>query len=136
MNPWLRELIELKKQNKENITQEIPPFSEECFDSNNYFIKLMRRLSEDNFPSAEIIKIIDAAISSGVPKPPWGVKIKNCPVLGDYWLVSDDQAKKFVHDRDAIFTQDSIMLLAEVREICGPKVGKKGKGKRGPKRKQ
>ena len=70
---------------------------------------------------AQVASIVDDLIKSKSLKPPWGIKIKNSPILGNYWVVSDDQAKKIVPKGETTFNQEDIRLLAEVREIFGIK---------------
>lgn len=94
----------------------------ECFDPDGYLQKLLAWAKETGKTDSEVAKAIDSVISVGTLKAPWGIKIKNSPILGDYWIVSDDQARKHIPSNEVVFTAEDIRLLAEVREIFGARV--------------
>jgi hypothetical protein len=104
----------LRTQNKEKQIHKI-----EAFDPDGYLETLLSWARKHDESDYEVTEWIDDIIKDQVLNPPWGIKIKNSPILGDYWIVSDNEAKKRVPDNEIAFTQDCIQLLADIREIFG-----------------
>ena len=94
----------------------------DCFDPDGALVSLLAWARKNGKSDAEVAKAIDTVISSGTLKAPWGVQIKNSPVLGDYWVVNNDEAKKLIPGDEVVFTQQDIRLLADIREIFGARV--------------
>ena len=93
----------------------------EAFDPDGALASLLECAKRKGIGDAQVVSIVDDLIRAKSLKPPWGIKIKNSPILGDYWVVSDDEAKKLIPGNEAAFTAEDIGLLAEVREIFGIK---------------
>jgi len=112
--------------------EKFPCTATDCFDPDGALASLLEWAKIKGISDVQVASVVDDLIKSKSLKAPWGIKIKNSPVLGDYWLVSDDQAKKHIPGNETAFTQDEIGILAEVREIFGIKaveVKKYGTGK-------
>lgn len=112
------ELIDLPAHTKTDQISPLPPGAE-SFDPDGTLASLLECARRKGISDAQVASIVDDLIRARSLKTPWGIKIKNSPIMGDYWIVSGDQAKRLVPTQDAIFTQDDIRLLAELREIFG-----------------
>jgi len=93
----------------------------DCFDPDGALASLLECAERKGISDAQVASIVDDLIRAQSLKSPWGIKIKGSPALGDYWIVSDEEAKKLIPTHEVIFAQDDIRLLAEVREIFGIK---------------
>ena len=93
----------------------------DAFDPDGALASLLECARRKGISDAQVASVVDDLIKSKSLKTPWGIRLKNSPILGNYWIVSDDQAKQLVTTQDVVFTQEDIRFLAEVREIFGIK---------------
>lgn len=94
----------------------------EAFDPDGALVSLLECARRKGISDDQVASIVDDLIRDKSLKAPWGIKIKNSPIMGDYRIVSDDEAKKLIPGNETAFTREDTQLLAELREIFGAKV--------------
>jgi hypothetical protein len=123
---WWEERLKWLENNPPKLSdrerQEPPASNPEAFDPDGALVSLLECAGRKGVSDNQIASIIDDLIQAKSLKSPWGIRIKNAPGLGDYWVLSDDEAKKLIPGDEVAFTAEDIRLLAEVREIFGAKV--------------
>lgn len=89
----------------------------DCFDPDSTIQAAIEEAKEDGWTDNRLIEYIDALREAGALKSPWGLKIKDSPLIGDYWILSDDKARELVPVKDTSFTVDELKPLIETSRV-------------------
>jgi hypothetical protein len=79
------------------------------------------------------LTLIDEFIQAGALQAPWGFKVKDSPLIGDYWILSGPEARERIPQEAMSFTLDELKPVVEASRVFkGSRVVKlirhKGKG--------
>jgi hypothetical protein len=96
----------------------------QAFDPEGILEETIKEAKADGWTNDLLIEYIDALREAGALRAPWGLKIKGSPVIGDYWLLSDNEARVRIPVSATYFTFGEIKPIAWAYREFGASVVK------------
>lgn len=107
--------------------------SSDCFDPEGVLEEVVREAEGRRWTDERLMALIDELIQNGCLQAPWGLKVKDSSLMGDYWIISDTTARERIPAGVFSFTIDELRPIVETcRTFPGARVldviRRKGKG--------
>lgn len=98
--------------------------SPDCFDSEGVLEEVIREAQGRGWTDERLMALIDELIQNGCLQTPWGLKVKDSPLMkGDYWIISDTTARERIPAGAFSFTLDELRPIVDTcRTFPGAKV--------------
>lgn len=112
----------------------VKPFCPDCFSPDETLEAVFREAEAGGWTDEQLCSHVDALRETEALKPPWGIKVRDSPSVGDFWIISDTTARERLPTNAFSFTLDELRPImevfrvfpeAKVIKVIGPK-GKDG----------
>lgn len=91
----------------------------DCFDPEGILEAVIRKVQTNE----EVLKTIDDLIQTECLKASWGFMVKDSPLIGNYWIISDTSARERIPVGATSFTIEELRPIVETcRVFEGAKV--------------
>jgi hypothetical protein len=87
------------------------------FDPSGLLAEILRRGYENGQTDEEVLGHVEAAIKNGSLTAPWGLMVKDSPLIGDYWIISCEKARERVPREAMSFTLDELKPVVEASRV-------------------
>jgi hypothetical protein len=94
----------------------INPISD-CFDPDGTLEVAIEEARVDGWGDDRLCEYIDALREAGCLRAPWGLRFKGSTILGDYWLLSDAEARGRIPLEGRSFALDELKPIVEVKRV-------------------
>src|SRR3972149_1148581 len=97
--------------------------SPDCFDPEGVLEEVIREAEGRGWTDERLAALIDELIQNGCLMAPWGFRVKDSPIMGEYWIISDTTARERIPAGAFSFTLDELRPIVETcRVFPGAKV--------------
>ncbi|MBZ0220890.1 MAG: hypothetical protein K8I01_10720 [Candidatus Methylomirabilis sp.] len=95
----------------------VKPFSPDCFSPDGTLEEALMETKADGWTDEQLCIYIDALWETGVLRAPWGFKVLDSPLVGDFWIISDTTARDELPVGAKSFTIEELRPLIEVFHV-------------------
>lgn len=72
----------------------VKPFSPDCFSPDGTLEAAFAEATADGWTDDQLLAYMDALRHAEALKSPWGFMVKDSPLAGDFWIISDATARE------------------------------------------
>lgn len=95
----------------------VRPLSPDCFSPDGTLEAAFTEAKTGGWPDDQLGDYIDALREAGALRPPWGFKVKDSLVLGDFWIISDATARDRLPAGAKTFTIEELRPIVETFRV-------------------
>jgi hypothetical protein len=95
----------------------IKRLSPDCFSPDGTLEAAFTEAKADGWTDDQLSDYIDALREAGILRTPWGFKVKDSPVLGDFWIISDAAARDKLPTKATAFTIEELRPIVETSRV-------------------
>ena len=95
----------------------VKPSCHDCFSPDGTLEVAFREAEAAGWTDEQLCSYIDALWEAGALKPPWGLKVRDSPFVGDFWIISDTTARERLPTDAYSFTLDELRPIVEVSRV-------------------
>ena len=99
---------------KDGRVKRLPP---DCFSPDGTLETAFTEAKADGWTDDRLSDHIDALREAGTLRAPWGFKVKDSPVLGDFWIISDTVARDKLPAGATAFTIEELRPIVETFRV-------------------
>ena len=92
------------------------PFSPDCFSPDGNLEDAFMETQAEGWTDEQLCIYIDALWEAGVLMGPWGFKVMDSPLVGDFWIISDATARDKLPAGAKSFTIEELRPIVEA--VC------------------
>jgi len=114
----LRNQTETETQNSGNLEAQNKDKSfHECFDPDELLADLFLQGRTEEWEDDLLLDRIEALRQDDTLREPWGFKVKDNPLIGDYWIISDTTAREKIPVKTMSFTLEELRPIVETSRV-------------------
>lgn len=95
----------------------IKPFRPDCFSPDGTLEAVFREAAGAGWTDEQLCSHIDALREAGALISPWGIKVRDSPSVGDFWIISDATARERLPPDDYSFTLEELRPIVDVFRV-------------------
>ncbi|MBI5888927.1 MAG: hypothetical protein HZB82_09530 [Deltaproteobacteria bacterium] len=95
----------------------VKPFSPDCFSQNGTLEAAFTEAKADGWTDDRLCDYIDALRKAQALKAPWGFKVKDSPLIEDYWIISESAARDRLPAGAKAFTIEELRPIVEAFRV-------------------
>jgi len=88
-----------------------------CFDPDGRLADLFLQGRAERWSDETLLKKTEDMIHDGALSEPWGFKVKDSPVIGDWWVLSGREARERIPKGAVSFAIEELRPIAEVSRV-------------------
>lgn len=95
----------------------VKPSSPDCFSPDGLLELAFEEGITQGWTDERFLDLVETLLREGCLKAPWGFRVKDSPLIGDYWIVSDTTARTRIPVQVTSFTLEELKPLVEASRV-------------------